>query len=77
MRWFDFAKFCDSCKIVDNNLLLSTIDRIFIATNVELESQEDNPDKALCRFEFYEILIRIANVKFKESGIVSTHSEAL
>lgn len=40
--------------------MLSTIDRIFIATNVELEKNDDNPDKALQRFEFYEILVRIA-----------------
>jgi len=41
-------------------VIIATIDRIFIATNVELEKNEDNPDKALCRYEFYEILIRIA-----------------
>jgi hypothetical protein len=53
------------------------VDRLFIATNVELEAIDDNPDKALCRFEYLEIIVRLANVKFKESGLVPTHSEAL
>ncbi len=39
---------------------ISTIDRLFIATNVELEEIEENPDRALCRYEFFEILVRLA-----------------
>lgn len=58
-------------------MVLATIDRLFIATNVELEQISENPDKALCRYEFFEILVRVANAKYKESGIVATHSDAL
>jgi hypothetical protein len=39
---------------------LATIDRLFIATNVELEEVDENPDRALCRYEFFEVLARIA-----------------
>lgn len=60
ISWIDFSNFCDKCKIFDKNVVIATIDRIFIATNVELEKMDDNPDKALCRFEFFEILVRIA-----------------
>jgi hypothetical protein len=60
MGWIDFSNFCEKCHIFDKAIGISTIDRIFIATNVTLEKQEDNPDKALCRYEFYEILVRIA-----------------
>lgn len=28
---------------------------------------EDNPDKELCRYEFFEILVRMAKHKFIES----------
>ena len=77
ISWIDFSVFTDSCKILDKNVVLSTIDRLFIATNVELEQVSENPDKALCRYEFFEILVRVANAKFKETGIVNTHSEAL
>lgn len=62
IRWIDFSNFCDKCKIFDKNVIIATIDRIFIATNVnvEMEKSADNPDKALCRYEFYEILVRVA-----------------
>lgn len=60
MGWIDFSNYCEKCKIFDKNVNIATIDRVFIATNVELEKNEDNPDKALQRYEFYEILVRIA-----------------
>lgn len=53
------------------------MDRLFIASNVELENQEENPDKELIRFEFMELLVRIANVKFRQPGIVATYAEAM
>ena len=43
---------------------------MFIAANFEeVTGQEDNPDKALIRFEFIELLIRIANEKYKKTNI--------
>ena len=41
------------------------------------EDQGDNPDGALIRFEFIEILVRIALEKFLKPGICKTLSEAL
>eukprot|EP00347_Sterkiella_histriomuscorum_P014450 403360819 len=76
ISWIDFTTFCESCKILDKNVVLSTIDRLFIATNVEIEQQSDNPDKSLCRYEFFEILVRLSNSKYKEPGIIATHSES-
>ena len=37
----------------------------------------ENPDKELCRFEFCEILVRIAGAKFRDRGISKTYSESL
>jgi hypothetical protein len=73
----DFSSFCDQCKFLDKSVVLATIDRLFIATNVEIVANDENPDKELCRFEVFEILLRMANAKFREVGIVPTHSEAL
>lgn len=73
----DFSAFCEKCSFFDHKLTLSTIDRLFIATNYEIEDNAENPDRALNRFEFFEILIRIANVKFRETGIVHSYSDAL
>jgi hypothetical protein len=56
---------------------MTTIDRVFIATNVELVEQEDNPDRDLCRFEFFEIICRIGAAKYKDSGHVSTWDAAV
>ena len=52
---------------MDANLNMSSIDRHFIATNDELEEIDENPDRALCRYEFLEILVRIAAAKFKDT----------
>jgi hypothetical protein len=44
-------------------LTLSTIDRLFIAVNFDGAPNgglDDNPEKELCRYEFYEILVRMA-----------------
>ena len=56
---------------------MATIDRIFIATNVELEKTDDNPPTALQRYEFMECIARIAQGKFKDSGIVKTFPQAI
>jgi hypothetical protein len=51
---------------------MADIDRIFIATNFEEEEQEGNEDRSLCRFEFYEIIVRMARTKFYEKQILPT-----
>jgi hypothetical protein len=69
ISWLDFCNMCASWKIVDKHLSLATIDRVFIITNVELVEIEDNPDRDLCRYEFYEILTRLAKEKYYSSKI--------
>ena len=63
--WQGFVNFCNVCKIIDEKTCkTSDIDTAFIATNFEIEDMDDNPDRALQRFEFIEILYRIADVKY-------------
>lgn len=77
ISWIDFTNLCTQWQIPDNRTCtMQTIDRVFIATNVELVEQEDNPDRDLCRFEFYEIIVRMGGAKYKDSGQVSTWDEA-
>jgi hypothetical protein len=77
ISWIDFGNYCNMWKIPDNRTCtMQTIDRVFIATNVELVEQEDNPDRDLCRFEFYEILCRLGAAKYKDAGVVSTWDAA-
>jgi hypothetical protein len=59
-------------------LSLSDVDRKFIATNsssLDLKSKT-NPEKALVRFQFMEVLARIAERKYIEGGVTKSHSEA-
>lgn len=56
---------------------MSAIDRIFIATNVEVVDLEDNADRSLCRYEFYEILVRMSYTKFVEKGPCKSVAEAI
>lgn len=60
----DFSSFCDRCKIQDGKVInVATVDRVFIAANVAVDGQklsDDNPANALSRFEFLEILVRLA-----------------
>jgi len=73
----DWGNICEACKIMDKYCTIGTLDRLFIAVNVELVDMEDNPDKSLCRFELLELLIRIAGAKYKDPKICSTYSESL
>jgi hypothetical protein len=61
----DFSDFCLDCEIVDEQCSLSTVDTIFIATNFEVEKNDDNPDHALDRPEFLEAVTRLALAKYK------------
>ena len=74
--WLDFVSHCNDWGIVDKNLTQADIDRIFVATNFEEEDLEDNDDSSLCRYEFSEILIRMAKTKYEEKGICSTVAES-
>lgn len=49
---------------------------MFIAANFEMEDQEDNPDKALIRFEFIELLLRLAKEKYQKTGEANSLADA-
>lgn len=44
------------------------IDTYFVAANYEEVEQDGNDDNALCRFEFLEMMVRIAKGKYVDSG---------
>ena len=63
-----FGHYCDQWKIVGADLSHTDIDRVFIATNFEEEQLDDNDDRNLCRYEFFEIIVRLAKTKFIDKG---------
>jgi len=73
----EYTQYCKRANLIDADLPLSTIDRLFIASNFEVEKTDDNPDKGLIRFEFLELLVRVAKVKLHQPGLVPTLAEAV
>jgi hypothetical protein len=68
----DFSNLCKKWNIVDKkDLSITDIDRLFFAVNFEEVGADDggdlddNPDNELCRYEFFEILVRIAKLKYE------------
>jgi hypothetical protein len=61
-----FIGFCNTCEILDSYSNLERLESIFYFTNVEVVSHEKNPDNKLCRYEFLEILVRLALSKFHD-----------
>lgn len=72
----DFADFAAKAKFLDNFVNLSAIDRTFIAANLKVSDSVTAPSNGLKRYEFLEILARLANIKYLESKRVKTFAEA-
>jgi hypothetical protein len=65
--WLDFSSFCDRCQLLDNKFLnRAAVDRAFIAVNVDFDDLDDNPQQELCRYEFLEIIVRLAMCKYQD-----------
>ena len=77
ITWNDFTLICNKCKVVDKVCNLSIIDTVYIATNVPLNSATVNADRDLSRYEFMEILLRLANEKYKKQKICYSYTESL
>ena len=72
-------EFCDAVikwKMIDQNLTTQGTDGAFVATNYDGESLEGNDENSLCRYEFLEILVRLAKIKYLDKNICLTHVEA-
>ena len=64
----EMFKFCQRAGIIDKKLNKTTFDIYWKVTNFEEINQDNNDDDALNRFEFFEILLRLAKGKYIEFG---------
>ena len=71
----DFCDFAGKAKIIDNVVNISSVDRTFIAATLKV-AESNAPSNGLRRFEFLEIMVRLANIKFLETKIVKSYAEA-
>ena len=76
----DYSHFVQKSKIIDRNVNISAVDRAFIGTNVIPRGGPEvpnNPGNALSRFQFLEIIVRLATEKFRGPGYVETFHESV
>ena len=63
----EFSNFCDTCEITDKKYLnISTIDRVFLTVDVDFDKTLGNQAKMMNRYEFFEALVRLAHIKYRE-----------
>jgi hypothetical protein len=74
----DFTSFTGRSKFQDKNVNLACLDRQFIATNVPGADNKykNGAERELHRYEFVEVIVRLAKDKYKEPKIVGTLAEA-
>lgn len=51
--------------LYDHKFTLANFSIMFSAVNFEEFDMEKNPDRLLVRYEFIEVLVRVANIKFR------------
>ena len=65
----EYLKVCQMAKIVDETFSLKKLDKIFRVTFDDSDDEDcKSEEKALIRFEFFEILARIAHAKYVLTG---------
>lgn len=68
--------FLGQCKVFDNNFTLSDVGITWNSTNSKT-SQANNSGNGLCRYEFLEMLARIANDKYIRNKLSPNITEAI
>jgi len=74
----DFTSWAKGCGFVDDKWInLATLDRILITTNVALHGLISSAERDLNRYEFFEIIVRIATQLYRESKVCETVPQAI
>ena len=75
MTTIEFSEFGVRSKLLDDqNMNLAAFDRAYIAATRKDNPATDPPN--LTRFEFLEILVRLADIKFIQTKQIKTYEEA-
>ena len=72
----EFYFFVQDAKITDRNINSGIVDTYFKATNFEEVDMDQNDDNSLCRFEFLEMIVRMAKGKYMDFGNMKSLSDA-
>ena len=76
--WVDFTTYCRMAGIIDEKTLQTDqFDRAFISTNMNSHGLISSAERNLQRYEFLEILVRLAKIKYIETGRMKNAGDAL
>jgi hypothetical protein len=77
--WNDFTIFGKRTGIQDGTAIdTATFDRTFILTNVNTHGLTNSSERNLQRYEFVEVLVRLATIKYKDKlHLASSFADAL
>lgn len=67
--WLKFTEYCHQWKIYDRFLTTPEVDQSFIAANYQSTKLENNDEHNLVRYEFVELLVRLAKVKYFDKKV--------
>jgi hypothetical protein len=73
----DFTSFVHRSELFDKTINLSTVDRNFIATNVSNNPYKNSAERELHRYEFIEVIVRLALSKYKDTKVTATLQDAV
>lgn len=79
IRWLSYAPMVSEWNLLDENFEMGAVDRTFIAVtkNMDKALQGTLPEKDMSRFQFYESLVRLANLKYKQNNLTETVYEGV
>jgi len=72
----DYTIFIQRSQVYDKNLTLASVDINLAATNVSNNKFKNSSERELHRYEFMEVIVRLASSKFKEPKIIPTYHDA-
>ena len=74
----DFTSLSNECKILDGHyILLATLDLLLVTTCYSNNEYINSAEKDMQRYEFIEMIVRLANMRYKETGQVTTTVEGI
>lgn len=72
-----FGEFIASTNIIDGRMKTTDVDLNFISTNGKDVTFPNTYEKALVRYQFMEVIVRIAQDKYLRSGACKSIKEAV
>ena len=66
----DYTAFINRSNLYDKHLTLAAVDINLAATNVSTNPFKNSSERELHRYEFIEVIVRLANSKYREPKII-------